>query len=176
MTIFFTSDTHFGHTNIIRFCPETRPFTSVDEMDSELVRRWNSVVGERDTVYHLGDFTLFTKMTDADKYFSQLNGTIVFVRGNHDAWIGSKGIFPITKNSVVKFAGDMLKVKWEGERIILCHYPMRTWDGAETGSWHLFGHVHGAMPPHGKSFDVGVDANNLYPVSFEDVRKIMGTL
>lgn len=77
--IFFTSDHHFGHTNIIKFC--NRPFNSVDEMDNELIKKWNEKISKEDEVYHLGDFALssnerFKEIAD------QLNGTSSFINGN----------------------------------------------------------------------------------------------
>ena len=80
--IFFTSDTHFGHANIIKYC--ARPFASVQEMNRELIARWNAVVGPRDTVYHLGDFA-FGKASEAPTFLRKLNGAKkILIRGNHD--------------------------------------------------------------------------------------------
>ena len=54
--VFFTSDTHFNHTNIIRFC--NRPFKDVTHMNETIIANWNSVVGPDDIIFHLGDFCL----------------------------------------------------------------------------------------------------------------------
>jgi len=79
--IWFTADHHFNHANIIKYC--NRPFSSVDEMNNELVRRWNEVIKPDDTVYHLGDFTLEGVETFY-KFFMQLNGKILIIPGGHD--------------------------------------------------------------------------------------------
>src|SRR2546429_527154 len=79
---FFTSDTHFGHANIIPYC--SRPFASVPEMNEALIARWNDCVGPDDTVYHLGDFAMGLKSLWPE-YRRRLNGKIVFTLGNHDA-------------------------------------------------------------------------------------------
>ena len=81
-TVFFTSDTHFYHHNILKFEPETRPFGTVEEMNEEIVKRWNSIVGPRDHVWHLGDVLFGT--ADNIKIISRLNGTKHLVMGNHD--------------------------------------------------------------------------------------------
>lgn len=75
------SDTHFGHSNIIDY--ENRPFRDVEEMDKVMIDNWNSVVGEKDTVWHLGDFFL-TYTEKQFEIFDQLNGNIILIRGNHD--------------------------------------------------------------------------------------------
>lgn len=73
---FFTSDTHFGHVNIIKYC--NRPFGSVPEMNAAMIAGWNRHVGPDDTVYHLGDFALGPKVLWPE-YRRQLNGRIVFI-------------------------------------------------------------------------------------------------
>lgn len=162
--IFFTSDTHFDHKNIIKY--SERPFRDVAEMNDELIKRWNSVVSYKDTVYHLGDFVLSKKTTPErlTYYLNMLNGKIEFCYGNHD---------DIRLFNKAKIQGqDIRKVRYEGEIIILCHYAMRVWNRSHHGTWHLYGHSHGALPEADSlSFDVGVDANNYYPVSFDQVRE-----
>ena len=81
MTLWLTSDTHFGHASVIAMCD--RPFADVEEMDAALTERWNALVRPRDTVWHLGDFSLGPKGT-AERRFRRLNGSIHLVRGNHD--------------------------------------------------------------------------------------------
>jgi len=78
MNIFFTSDHHFGHTNIIKFC--NRPFANVDEMNEELIRRWNEKIAPGDEVYHLGDFALITP-EKLNEILDRLNGTIYLIAG-----------------------------------------------------------------------------------------------
>ena len=82
MKTFFTADTHFNHANVIKYC--ARPFASIDEMNREMIARWNAVVGAKDTVYHLGDFAM-GKPTEWPSFLRQLNGAKKFLsRGNHD--------------------------------------------------------------------------------------------
>ena len=79
--MFFTSDTHFNHTNIIQYCQ--RPFKSTDEMNEAMIDNWNSIVGEDDTVFHLGDFCL-GGAAEWNKILNRLNGRIYLILGNHD--------------------------------------------------------------------------------------------
>lgn len=158
--IFFTSDSHFGHANIIRYAG--RPFNNVNEMDQVLIDNWNSVVTNKDIVYHLGDFSF----GPAPLYLNQLNGTKYFVRGNHEKplinAIGNKDIPYIRHLKIESYP-----------QIVLCHYAMKVWDKSHFDSWHLYGHSHGTLENDGKSFDVGVDCHNFTPISVEQIAKIM---
>lgn len=83
--IFFTSDLHFGHENVLRF--DSRPFATVEEMDSELIRRWNAKVGRGDLVYVLGDMIWKSRNDDAPALIRSLNGQIILIKGNHDRFL-----------------------------------------------------------------------------------------
>lgn len=160
MKIFFTSDTHFGHTNIIQHC--SRPFSTVEEMDETLIRNWNYVVCPEDIVYHLGDFA----WRNISRYIEQLNGNIHLIRGSHDKQIGNSSQVFVTVT-------DLNSIVIGGQRIVLCHYAMRVWRASHFGSWQLFGHSHGRLRPVGKQWDVGVDRNNFKPLSYEEIKEIM---
>jgi len=163
MTIFFTSDMHFAHKNIIRL--SHRPFSSVEEADAELISRWNSRVTVDDTVYDLGDFAF----ANPKPYLEQLKGDIIRIKGSHDHDMKE----PYMR--IVKF-DDFQDEYGDPVSITLCHYAMRSWEKSHYGSWHLFGHHHGMLEPYGLSFDVGVDCWNFYPVSLEEVAAKMATL
>lgn len=164
----FTSDHHFGHANIIRFCE--RPFNTVDEMDSELIYRWNEAVGRNDVVYHLGDFALMG-LDFARRIFRKLNGRIAVVPGGHD-----KRWLPKSKHNVVSKSGHwisvlppLVSVTFDKRIIVLCHYAMRVWDRSHYGAWHLYGHSHGKLPEWGNALDVGVDSHDFTPISLEEI-------
>ena len=167
MTVFFTSDTHFGHEPILRL--GNRPFDTIEAWDEAMINFWNERVGPDDTVYHLGDFCYRNKKPLAE-YRRALNGTIHLIIGNHDT---------LSEEDTALFASTSLisEINVNGRLIILCHYPMREWNRCWRGSWHLFGHVHGRLnhAPHGYSHDVGVDANDYRPMSFEDIAAIFET-
>ena len=151
--IYFTSDTHFGHKNIIKYC--NRPFSSVEEMDNALVENWNKVVRSNDTIYHLGDVTFSKNHSILDK----LNGYKTFLMGNHD----HERSWPTI---------DYKEIKYNGYRFILCHFPLLTWNNARHGSIHCHGHCHGTINHLNQNllrFDVGVDVYNYTPVSIEQI-------
>ncbi len=172
--VFFTSDHHFNHKNIIKFCH--RPFGSVEEMNAGLIEFWNDTVGHQDVVYHLGDFCLGDNAKDL---FAQLNGSIRIIPGNHDKWLKNYDSgYPMRSKygSPVEILPPICVLKGYGTPIVLCHYPLRSWEGSFQGSFHLFGHEHGELKPHGFSFDVGVDVWDYAPVSLERVIKSMENL
>ena len=164
MAVFFISDTHFGHENIIKLCK--RPFASAAEMDDALIARWNERVGGGDTVYHLGDFC-YRSSRGAGAYLSQLNGEIHLVAGNHDG--GTLAEHAALFASVT----HIREIHEKGHHIVLCHYPMREWHGSWEKAWHLFGHVHGRLnhEPHGYSLDVGADAHDFRPWSLDEIEQ-----
>jgi len=160
MTNWVTSDSHFRHANIIKYT--NRPFDSVEEMDTEMVRAWNSVVEKGDIVYHLGDFTLNGK-DYASKIFARLNGNIRILgyQWHHDKrWI-NKMDYISRDGSRVIILPPMVLIKTKEIDclpITLCHYPLSSWDRSYHGSYHLFGHCHNVYKPHNKSLDIGVDS------------------
>jgi calcineurin-like phosphoesterase family protein len=162
--IWFTADTHFNHINIIRYC--NRPFDNVIEMNKTLIENWNSRVSEKDLVYHLGDFGF--KFQYLQGIIDSLNGKKILIPGSHDHRL-EKYVTGITFVSPLFILKGVSSVP----DIILCHYAMRTWPRSHWGTWHLFGHSHGKLQGFGKSFDVGVDANQFMPISLYDVSKRM---
>jgi len=154
MTTYFTADTHFGHRNIIKYC--NRPFKSVHEMNETMIKNWNDVVDSRDTVYHLGDFGF----KGIDLILPRLNGNIHLIHGNHDS-------SAVKRNKRFITSSPIKEIKINGIKTVLHHYSMRVWNASFHGSFHLFGHSHGTLPPYGLSFDVGVDAWNFMPISEE---------
>lgn len=179
--IFFTSDTHFGHENILKYC--SRPFANIKEHDEELIRRWNSKVPEEGIVFHLGDVAFDTNKRISE-ILHQLNGKIYLIIGNHD-WRR------ITDQHKWRFEemSQQMSIKIGKTNIILNHYPLLTFAGVWKGldaTWQLFGHVH-TSPYTAQGldhqrlnmlfttqYDVGVDNNDFTPVSFNDVSQIIG--
>ena len=126
-----------------------------------LINRNNEVVRDGDTVIHAGDFTLDNNGF-AQLIIERLRGKHIFLKGSHDYWLkGKSNIHEIWER------------KFEGQYIVACHYSMRTWARSHYNSWQLYGHSHGRLEPVGKQWDVGVDNNNYYPVSFEQIKDIM---
>ncbi|NOQ73967.1 MAG: phosphoesterase [Crocinitomix sp.] len=172
--IYFTSDHHFGHKNIIKF--SERPFKDVNEMDEFMIQKWNEKINPEDEVYHLGDVGL-TSSGNLRKILDRLNGKIYLINGNHEKaaqachsrfeWI--KDYFEL----VIK--DDEFK---KGQQLlVLSHYAMRVWNASHWGTYMLYGHSHGHLPddPKALSFDVGVDCHDFSPLSYEEVKAIMKT-
>lgn len=185
--IFFTSDTHFGHQNILDFCK--RPFNSVEEMDEALIKNWNNVVGPNDYVFHLGDFC-FKGSQYWDRMLNQLNGHKFLIIGNHD-------IKNLKDGAMMKFdwVGMQAYITVAGRCVYLNHFPFLCYGGAyrseSNAVWQAFGHVHSKTPCYDiehiddqevkeilnrdeprlqylfpTQYDVGVDNNNYTPISF----------
>lgn len=178
--LFFTSDTHFFHENIIKFCD--RPFESNEHQTKELIRLWNEVVPEDGVVYHLGDLCWTGNIDRIIWLNEQLNGTINLVYGNH--CYQNKLDREIIKNIFKSHGGDTMDIASilvrndNNQNLTCCHYPMLFWP---TGSWMLHGHIHSGpnskssekAPFHPKRYDVGVDNNNFYPISYLQLKEII---
>jgi calcineurin-like phosphoesterase family protein len=156
MTVFFTADTHFGDHRTINI--QMRPFASVAEMDALLIARWNAVVGPDDIVWHLGDVA--RRPADVAALLAGLHGTKHLLRGNNDpdATLAAAGWASV---------GDYAELDVDGRRLILCHYPFRSWNGQHKGALNLHGHSHGRLKPMPRQFDVGVDAQAFAPVALD---------
>ena len=176
MTLFLTADTHFGHAGVVDHVG--RPFADVAAMDSAMVEIWNMVVGPKDTVWHLGDFSLGPRGT-AERIFRRLNGSIHLVRGNHDG--------DDVRSCGWASVHDMHSFRIDGTKVVLCHYPMLSWPGSahnrdgRVASIMAHGHVNGSpgnpRVPHLDPCrqDVGVDMRAYAPIAaetlIEEVRK-----
>lgn len=169
---FFTSDTHFGHGNIIKFC--NRPFSSVEEMDETIISRWNATIGKHDLVYHLGDFSFHGGVDKTKDIISRLNGHKFLILGNHDKRIEGNKMLRSMFVRVVDYLEihDILPTG-EKKKLVLMHFPILSWHGARKGSWMLHGHCHGNMkyPFDGNIVDVGCDPWGFEPVTTEKIAK-----
>lgn len=173
MTTFFTSDTHFSHSNIIKYC--NRPFTDRKEMDEILVRNWNETVSDDDLVYHLGDISYGSPDYTAS-IFNRLTGKKVIFRGNHDSDKMLEAL--LLKVPSITGTAYYKEIHVEGQMLVLCHYPLLTWNKAHHGSWQLHGHCHGnidGLNTQTTRLDVGVDSHEYKPISFEEVSEIMSS-
>jgi len=178
VSIFFTSDTHFGHRHICQFT--NRPWANSDEMDDALIAAWNNVVGPGDTVYHLGDFS-FAKPSETRATLERLRGNKHLILGNHDRFIRARKshfVGPKLFASVNDYA-EIKPLLPDGmkQRICLFHYGQRVWNGSHHGSIQLHGHSHGTLEPFGSSLDVGVDCklvtDEYRPISLDEVLAYM---
>ena len=174
--VFFTSDFHCFHKNVIRF--DDRPFSSVDEMHIAIENGWNEVVGPDDIVVYLGDLS-FAKREEKEAvnaFVSRLNGSIHFVLGNHDKYD------EIIKNTTFKSVSDYLEVRIThlvdnvSVKTLFCcmHYPIYSWNKSHHGSIMVHGHCHMNLSDtefhktH-RIIDVGCMDWNYKPLSFLEV-------
>jgi calcineurin-like phosphoesterase family protein len=196
--LFFTSDTHFCHDRIIKFC--NRPFKDANEMDEVLIANWNKVVSPDDIVFHLGD-VCFGGSEKWNSIMDRLNGRKYLIFGNHDAQNFRQGY-----SEKFEWVGYQMHIYIEGRPVYLNHYPFLCYggsyredtDGKLKTVWQLFGHVHSQKSHRdltnisdeevkeilGKDeyrlkylmptqYDVGVDNNNFTPVSWNQVKEII---
>ena len=169
--IWVTSDLHFNHLNILKYEPESRPFENVEEMNKILIENWNKVVKHSDTVYVLGDL-MMGSLEEGRKCIEQLNGKIVLVRGNHDT---SKRLEMYKELGID--VHDIFYLPYKGRYFIMCHFPIASQefidmvihDNSEVVN--LYGHVHHNAPKGycNGTYHVGVDTNNLIPISIEQI-------
>lgn len=158
--IFITSDTHFGHHNIIEY--EARPFQDVEEMNHELIKRWNQVVGPKDLVYFLGDFGMGRSAFLREVLFN-LNGQISIVRGNHDD--------SLTKLIEIGFSlvADQLDLEYMGMMFIFTHQPQLLMHS--DGVVNIHGHIHGKTQFTDGKINVSTDAWDYKPVELKQLIK-----
>ncbi len=177
---FFTADTHFYSTGIIKHRPR---FTSIEEMNDALIRRWNETVPEDGVVFHLGDLATELPKAKLIELINQLHGTILLIKGNHDD-VGIYRCKEIQASTRFRFLGYQWELWLERKKILLNHYPYLCYAGEHEGVWQLFGHVHSGSDKTGYDiprlrhllpfqYDVGVDSNSYRPISFRELKEKM---
>ena len=168
---YFTSDLHIGHDK--EFIWKPRGFSSIEEHDTEILKRWNNIVTPEDTVYILGDLCLGGNEEEWNRIFLNLNGTKQVIAGNHD-----------TENKIDKyiFKYDMIYsglstiYKYnKKKRFYLSHYPTIVSNYEDKAFfWNLSGHTHSRnIFQYGEwcIYNVALDAHNCTPVSIEQIIK-----
>jgi calcineurin-like phosphoesterase family protein len=179
--VFFTSDIHFNHANVINYC--NRPFANREEMNEHIIKVWNKTVKSQDEVYILGDFAL--NPNRAFEFVKRLNGTKYLVAGNHDAChiVHKKSAKFVQKyvdngfDGVVDHLGN-LRLK-NGFNVLLSHLPYahnteyddryKDYKPHDNGEILLHGHLHGRYIKKGRQIDVSWDAHNGKILSEDDV-------
>jgi len=177
--IYFVSDTHYGHSAIIKFCD--RPFKDVEEMNYKLIENWNKKVPQDGIVFHLGDFAWggypFWKSIR-----EQLNGKIILIKGNHD----EKNLTQTAAQELFEHVAYQMKIEVEGRKMYLNHFPFLCYAGVYRDPkglvYSLYGHVHSGPNKQGQDiprlvncfptqYDVGVDNNNYEPISWYELNE-----
>jgi calcineurin-like phosphoesterase family protein len=160
MALFFTADTHFGDPRALRF--DRRPFPGLDAHDEALIRLWNETVSPEDEVWHLGDFALGLRPERIAEILGSLNGRKHLIVGNNDgeATLAAPGW------ASVRYYHELVV---DERRLVLCHYPFRTWNGMGQGAINLHGHSHGRLKGATRQYDVGVDVWAFRPVTLAKI-------
>ena len=160
--IFLTSDMHFGHANIIKYC--NRPFANVVEQEEKLIENWNGVCDSNSRVFHLGDFAWKLDAAHVDSIVRRLKfRELTFIKGNHE-----KPLTQFMHNYGHKYnveLVDYFELRHSNMLHVLFHYPMLSWNAKHHGSFHFYGHVHGNETAPGRCYEVGVDLNDYKPIS-----------
>ncbi len=170
---FFYSDPHFYHSNIIKYC--NRPFVDMIEMNNALINNFNAVVKPEDTVWWFGDVS-FANEESTEKIFKRMNGIWHLIYGNHDKVIRKSEKLQSYFKSIQEYKEIDVNHNGRGYHLVMCHFPLLTWNRAHHGSIMLHGHCHGNINHLNKDtrrLDVGVDVHNYYPASIAQVIKIM---
>lgn len=151
--VWFTSDLHWGHRNIVKFCPQRQTEFDLNIEDSDmlkkhddaLIRKWNDTVDKHDTVYILGDFS-FAPVEETKKILEKLHGKKHLILGNHDASCkGLENYFEsVSQIKEVWFKKHIYSFLEEHMHCTLCHFPLIAWNRRMHGSIHLHGHLHGS--------------------------------
>lgn len=175
----YTSDLHLGHENII--VSAGRPYKSVDEMNSVLIRRWNEKVDVNDDVFICGDLS-YRSADHISFFMKKMKGHKHLLIGNHDVhWM--KNVPDMSKYFESVSYMDLIN---EGKKLItLCHYPMLEWNRSRyatqqegSTSWLIHGHIHNSKTVDAYDFikeylpcalNCGVDINNFEPVTFDEL-------
>ena len=169
--VWLISDTHFDHENIIRYC--NRPFHSVEEMNSVILRNWNRTIRPGDLVYFLGDMSFGRGSKSPKWWLKRLNGRIIYIKGSHDLGIRPSSVLPkVTRVSNFEYVGI------DDLNLLLVHDPVSPavngWDG-----WIIHGHSHDNHPflnLQKKRVNVSVEVTNYRPVSLAEVIKHLVSL
>jgi calcineurin-like phosphoesterase family protein len=167
MKTYVTSDLHFGHKNIMNFCPESRARfnNDLDYMHEAMIKEWNELIGPADTVYILGDVA-FMSGFNASLIMMRLNGSKILVEGNHDR----KTLMDVNFRKEFKEVHKYLDINYNGTKVVMFHYPIAEWDQMHRGSVHLHGHLHGNTSglENFRCRDMGMDATGVIAMSMED--------
>jgi calcineurin-like phosphoesterase family protein len=189
--LFFTSDTHYGHTNICRATTKwtgadnvTRNFKSLEHMNDAIADNINEIVNENDILIHLGDFS-FGGFDNISEFRNRIVcKNIHLVLGNHDHHIernkeNIQDLFASVNHYInldIRRPSSIRKGEMDKFKFVLMHFPIASWDGMNDGVMHLHGHVH--LPKHqriagGRAMDVGVDGNDMYPLGMFEVLNLL---
>lgn len=181
--LFFTSDLHFNHNNIIRFC--NRPFKDSKEMQEKLIENWNNTVSNNDIIFNLGDFNWFPTRHETKKLIDKLNGNKYFLLGNHD----TIQMYELINDENFHLCQDITTIHLYKDNIyyeiVLCHYPLACYPHSiHKNVYQFFGHIHTLkdtpltefekpLTLNPNQMDVGIDRWDYKPIEFNELISIL---
>lgn len=185
MKTWFTSDHHFGHANIIKYC--NRPFDGTHDMNVAMEAAWNEVVEPNDLVYYLGDFAMNANLVSL--LVSKLNGIKILIPGNHDkCWQKTEPgnrWFAHYIDAGFQSIEQQMTLEIAEQQVLLNHLPYRNLKEPEQkyfaqrpvdkNGWLIHGHVHQRWKVNNKQVNVSVDAWNFKPVSLDEIVEIINS-
>jgi len=176
--VWFTSDYHFCHTNVIKY--DSRPFKDVEEMNESLIENWNHYIDTNDIVFYLGDLSFDRSGKQTQEIVKRLNGKIHYILGNHD---DEKDIRKLNRFETISDYINLSVPDEDNPRkrqgIMMMHYPILSWDKAHHGDWHLHGHCHQSLVKQNpeyykrKVLDMGCNGWDYCPIHYTDIKQIM---
>lgn len=187
MNFWFTSDSHANHKNLVRGTSvwdnkeKCRDFDTIEEHDEILIQNINNVVRQNDILWHCGDVAM-GGYDNVYKFRKRLIcKTIHLLLGNHDNAIRNNKIIQtdggyINIQNLFTTVDKLLFKKINGQDMVLCHFPLRSWENGSKGSWMIHGHTHGTLSKYKdfKQLDVGIDNHPEFrPHAFEEIQLIM---
>lgn len=186
--VYFTSDLWLGRENILKIA--NRPYESLEEMENDIIEKWNSIIKDDDTVYVLNNFAV--DPYTAARALKDLNGNIILMNPNSaltyaftgdgnkdnidlDELISSDGKIVCTSQTIIEDASN---------DVVICYWPMSEWNGKESGTLHIYGYSYPIMKgKKGNMTDIAVedeittgrinvcmDKWNFYPVSLKAIK------
>lgn len=187
--VWFTADWHFYHDKILEFHPKRKELfgTNMKEVTEKMIQKWNSRVSKKDTVYILGDLA-FGDSEQKRKLFQRLNGNKVLILGNHDKVVDYNTCYfnHITQIKNMKFKKSIFPSLSKDTEVIMCHFPIFSWEHIEKGSIMLHGHCHGTIDNDNATLalskkiriDVGLDSEfaNYDLVSIDKLAKYINKI
>ncbi len=165
MKVFFTSDQHYGHAEIVTYC--NRPYRNTQVMTRDIVKKHNSVVEEEDMVYHVGDFAFAgpDRISYVQNLLDRLNGTHILILGNHDHINPMKLV-----DAGFRSVHTSLEIIVDGKDVVMAHDPS-IWNVVPIGPIFICGHIHNLFKtiPGKNIVNAGVDVWDFFPASFEQI-------
>lgn len=177
--VWFIADLHFKHEKILKFSNREYLGETIQEHDERLIQMWNTCVSKHDTIYILGDIC-FGNIEDTKKLLQRLNGNKILIKGNHDKVSDElRGYYnQMTLIKKMKFKKEVYSFLSEDFEVVMCHFPILSWEGKQKGAVMIHGHCHGRIDDYNTEskelrVDVGLDGKlaNEYFISLENLYK-----